>query len=210
MPHAVYPLSQVIGFSLERLCWPGHKVTAVAASAVFRIPVWRHAMHWLGCAPATASNFRKLLATSSAGVVPGGIAEMYLIRPDKEVYKLRDRRGFVRIAVETGWPVIPVIHLGQSQLLRWGPAWLQPLARRCRVSLGFIFGIGNLPLPIPSRKPLMMVVGGALPVRKTARGEEGFDAEVERVLALTVESCESMYSRYAPLYGWGDRPLEIA
>jgi 2-acylglycerol O-acyltransferase 2 len=185
-------------------------VTGVAAGAVFHIPVWRHVMHWIGCAPATAATFRSLLKKSSAGVVPGGIAEMYLIDSEKEVYKLRDRKGFVRIAVETGWPVIPVIHLGQSQLLRWGPAWLQPIARRVRISLGFIFGIGNLPLPIPSRKPLMMVVGGAIPVRHLQRGAQGFDAEVDRVLGLVIDSCESMYARYAPLYGWGHRPLEIA
>jgi 1-acyl-sn-glycerol-3-phosphate acyltransferase len=44
---------------------------------------------------------------------------MYLLQRGAEVIKLADRKGFVRIAVETGAPILPVYHFGQSRMLNW-------------------------------------------------------------------------------------------
>lgn len=53
-------------------------------------------------------------------LVPGGIAEMFLWEEHREVIKIRDRKGFVRIAVEQGVPLVPVYHFGNSRLFRCG------------------------------------------------------------------------------------------
>jgi 2-acylglycerol O-acyltransferase 2 len=71
-PHGVFPLSQMIGTSLTNSAWPGHKTYSVAASAVFKIPLWRHVMTWIGSRPATRKMFKSLLKHGSVGVVPGG------------------------------------------------------------------------------------------------------------------------------------------
>jgi 2-acylglycerol O-acyltransferase 2 len=51
-------------------------------------------------------------------LVPGGIAEMFLWEEHREVIKVRDRKGFVRLAVEQGVPLVPVYHFGNSKLFR--------------------------------------------------------------------------------------------
>lgn len=77
----------------------------------------------------------------------GGIAEMYLVDDHAEVIKIKDRKGFVRVAVEHGTEIIPVYHFGNSQLFKWGPKSWEGLSRKWRVALGFMFGRYNLPLP---------------------------------------------------------------
>jgi Diacylglycerol acyltransferase len=75
-----------------------------------------------GCIPASKSSLHKALkAGSSALVLVGGIAEMFMLERDKEVIMLRKRRGFVRAAIEAGVPILPVYYFGQSKLLSFGP-----------------------------------------------------------------------------------------
>jgi 1-acyl-sn-glycerol-3-phosphate acyltransferase len=54
---------------------------------------------------------------------------MFMIDEEKEIIKLRDRKGFVRIAVEAGADIVPCYHFGNSMLFRWGPKCLEPYAR---------------------------------------------------------------------------------
>lgn len=55
--------------------------------------------------------------------------------------------------------LVPVYHLGQSQLLTfWGP---EKLSRRWRASIGIFWGAWGLPLP--RRHPIISLVGAPIP-----------------------------------------------
>eukprot|EP00878_Enallax_costatus_P007622 GHUV01007981.1.p1 GENE.GHUV01007981.1~~GHUV01007981.1.p1 ORF type:complete len:298 (+),score=73.54 GHUV01007981.1:1660-2553(+) len=207
-PHGVFPLSQLIAVSLTDI-WPNHFIYSIAADAVFHIPLWKHVMTWIGALPATAHNFRKLLQKGSVGLIPGGIAEMFMVEDDREVIKLLDRKGFVRIAVEMGTPLVPCYHFGNSRLFRWGPKSWEQAARRHRVALGFLCGRWGLPFALPNRVPLMMVVGGPIPTKQTPRDDPNFDAVVDEAHAKLVEAMQQLYDKYKGEYGWADRPLVI-
>lgn len=88
-----------------------------------------------------------LLYSRCCVVDAGGIAEMYILEEHAETVKIKDRKGFVRIAVEKGVPIVPVYHFGNSQLFRWGPKSWEKAARKWRMAVGFIRGRWNLPLP---------------------------------------------------------------
>ncbi len=129
-PHGVFPVSELLCISLMMRLWPALRVYSIAASSVFSVPVWRHIMCWTGARPATRHWFRWLLARGSVSLVPGGIAEMFLWEAGREVIKARDRKGFVRLAVEAGVPLVPVYHFGNSQLFRCaagGPVGALPM-----------------------------------------------------------------------------------
>lgn len=55
---------------------PGRNVYALAASAVFYLPGYRHFMNWVGCKPASRQNLAALLQHGAVAVTMGGIAEM--------------------------------------------------------------------------------------------------------------------------------------
>ncbi|GBF98193.1 diacylglycerol acyltransferase type 2 [Raphidocelis subcapitata] len=210
VPHSVFPLSQLIATSLGADAWQGHKVYSIAADSVFSIPLWRHVFTWVGARPATARQFKRLLKKGSVGLIPGGIAEMFLSRaPEADVVKLADRKGFVRVAVETGTPLVPIYHFGAWDLCRWvAPRSWQALSRRWRVSMGFV--LGRYGLPLPHRVPLFMAVGAPIPVPKIAPSEPGFADAVDAAHAALLASTRDLYNRYRAHYpGYENRELVI-
>lgn len=201
-PHGVYPLSQLLAVSLNPKRWPGLRVHSVGASVLFRVPLWRHFLGWLGVRPATRRSFTRLLQEKgSVKVNPGGIAEMFLLDKEREVIKIRERKGFVRIAVEHGIPLLPVWHYGNSSMLHFGPKFMEDVSRRCRMSLGFIFGRCGLPLPFKVK--LHMVVGDLVPVRCLPRHHPEFEQAVDEAHAAYMEALSELYYRHRE----DDRPL---
>jgi 2-acylglycerol O-acyltransferase 2 len=146
----------------------------------------------------------------SVGLMVGGIAEMFMIRKDHERIKLKDRKGFVRIAVEHGVDLIPCYMFGVNQCLDFGPPWLQRLSRRLRASLGVIYGVWGL--PIPRRVPIFKVTGKPLVVGPPMRKDHPeFAARVDELHALFCVEIERLYYAHRETYGHGfeNKPLVI-
>lgn len=146
----------------------------------------------------------------SVGLMVGGIAEMFMIRKDHERIKLKDRKGFVRIAVEHGVDLIPCYMFGVNQCLDFGPPWLQRLSRRLRASLGVIYGVWGL--PIPRRVPIFKVTGKPLVVGPPMRKDHpDFAARVDELHALFCVEIERLYYAHREKYGHGfeNKPLVI-
>jgi 2-acylglycerol O-acyltransferase 2 len=208
-PHGVYPMGPLVAGTLMQTLFPDWSIYSVAASSVFKIPLWRHFISWIGSRPATSKNFKALLQKGSVAVIVGGIAEMFMQHPHKERVLLKTRKGFVRVAIETGADgIVPVYHFGNSQTLDFGPEWLSTFSRKIRASFGFLYGRWGLPLP--RRVPIMMVTGTPIPVPHLAKDHPEYAAAVEEVHAKVMQATQDLYDKYKGLYGWEDRPLEIS
>lgn len=60
-------------------------------------------------------NISRLLgAGQSCALIPGGVREIQFMGPGKEVAYLSRRRGFVRMAIRFGAPLVPVFVFGQT------------------------------------------------------------------------------------------------
>jgi 2-acylglycerol O-acyltransferase 2 len=183
-------------------------IYGLGASVLFWIPGYYHFMTWIGVQPASKKNFYRLLKKGWVAVIVGGIAEMFMMRDDKEQIYLRERKGMVRMAVETGHDIVPIYHFGNTQVLSFGPAWLKHLSRRLRASVGMMYGRFGLPIPRPAE--IMMacgppvVAGPGMP-----KDHPDFLRTVDEVHQQLVDAMQKLYDDHRGMYGWADRPLII-
>lgn len=86
-------------------------------------------------------------------------------------------------------PSPPFLHAappGQSQVLSFGPSWLQGASRKLRASIGIMYGVLGLPIPRPA--PIYMVSGKPVPVPRGVdkADKPAFDAAVDKLLEVCV------------------------
>uniref|UniRef100_A0ACD5XX00 Uncharacterized protein n=1 Tax=Avena sativa TaxID=4498 RepID=A0ACD5XX00_AVESA len=115
MPLGLWVLAAHVGFM------PITKMKILASSAAFYVPFQRHIWTWLGLIPASKENFYSYLGAGySCAVVPGGLREMLHMDHEQhsEVACIRSRKGFIRIAMQTGCPLVPVFCFGQGERTR--------------------------------------------------------------------------------------------
>lgn len=205
-PHGVIPIGPVLGGSVVDQIFPRMVVRSISASNMFRLPLYKHFMTWMGAQPATKENFLRILGEHSAGVVTGGLAEMYMCESDRERVLL-SRSGFIRVALEAGANLVPVYHFGTTQTLDMVGKSLQSISRRTGIS--FLFHYGRFGLPLPYRIPLMMALGKPIPVTKMDPKDPRFDDEVKRLQGLFIIGMTEVYNTFRTMYGWGDKELSV-
>jgi 1-acyl-sn-glycerol-3-phosphate acyltransferase len=125
----------------------------------FRVPVWRDLLTHFGAVDGTRRNCRTLMrAGESLLVFPGGAREVF--KHKREKYRLiwKERVGFVRLAVQFGYPIVPLAAVGaeecydilvdSDELLQTpiGPL-LRQVAPRPEEIPPLVAGIGPLPRP---------------------------------------------------------------
>ena len=90
---------------------------ALADSAHFKIPVWRDILSQnFGVVEASRRNCGTLMKQGESLVVyPGGAREICKKRGEQYVLKWADRKGFVRMAMEYGYDIIPVAAVGAEE-----------------------------------------------------------------------------------------------
>ena len=150
-PHGVLPFGGVYGLITH------YDVHVLTASACFYIPGVRDVLLHCGMSEVTKQVFINILQSgSSVGVCPGGARESMLIYPDKDVIYLKHRKGFVRVAMQTSTPLVPVYTFGETTSFRQShnAVW-QAISNQLKQTLGF-----NIPLiALPQRCSLTTVIG---------------------------------------------------
>ena len=214
-PHGVFPFGQWL--SVPSSCDANADATDAAvlaalptrmrggvASVLLRVPMLRHLMAWAGMAPAGKATVSRLLARGvSVVLIPGGIAEIFESRPEREVVLLRRRHGFVRAALAAGVPLVPIYCFGNTAAFRCArlPERVAALSRALRVGLICFWGRAGLPLPY--RTKLLVAVG---PPLAPVPGES-----VEALHARYCEALTALFDRHKARLGpdWAHKQLHI-
>jgi hypothetical protein len=216
-PHGLFPVAQWLTLPLTCSCAraPSAAERAVAAtfcmplrgamaSVLLHVPLVRHVFRWVGNVPASRGVLEALLrGGTSVVLVPGGIAEGFLSSFDEERVVLSERKGFVRLALAAGVPLVPIYCFGNTRCfrVRAPPPAVRKLLRRLRITMELFWGRAFLPLPFRAR--ITVVVGTPL---HAARGES-----VDSLHARYCVALRALFDKHKRCAGpeWADKQLHI-
>lgn len=193
-------------------------------------PIFRELVLGLGMASASARSISTLLSQSNDRDHPsnkdgytsnavmllvGGAQEAFHSRPNNYRLVLKERKGFVRIAIKCGASLVPVFSFGELDLFDQVPnppgsklRWFQetfkrytgvsPIVVNGRGLFQYSFGV------VPRRKPLTTVVGAPIPVEKrnnpTAKDIDEVHAKFCKELCNLFDTHKSKYIAHAERY----------
>lgn len=187
------------------------------------------ALKVLGFKTVDSKTFTQTLnAGRSVGIVPGGIAEMFTCTTNsgnnnggEEVLVVKSRKGFVKIALQTGAQIIPCYCFGNSKLFHTPhgngddngkgkgagglSSSLASLSRSLRMSIILFWGRWGLPVPL--RVPLLTVVGRPI---QCPQMTEPSPEMVNEYHNIYMRETKRIFEKYKNAYGWKEKQLVFA
>ena len=168
---------------------------------------------WVGGQPVDRKTFKaRLQRSESLAFVPGGVQEVTLMdpaKPDDILMYLRSRKGFIKMALQHGSPIVPVFvfHLDGSYNY-WLPRGrlLAQVSRKIGFVPLFFTGRFGIPFFIPKPKKLHVVCGKPIEVPLE---EEVSPESVDKYHSIFLQEFTALYDRHKHDAGYSKRKLVI-
>jgi Diacylglycerol acyltransferase len=213
-PHGVFPYGNI----LSMIAFPamfGQNFRGLASSAALRPPVFKQILRSIGVIDASRKVAHKALQQNeSLGISTGGVAEVFETNEDDECVLLKERVGLIKLAIRTGADIVPCYVFGNTKLLGcWagegvpsGRYLLERISRKLGFALILVYG--RFLLPVPWRKPVLGVMGKAIPTHHL-QCDEPTSEQIETIQTILLDEMEALFDRYKQLYGWEEKKLII-
>jgi 2-acylglycerol O-acyltransferase 2 len=149
-------------------------------------------------------------------LIVGGAAESLEARPGRFKLVLKNRKGFIRVALETGTSLVPVFSFGENEVFF---ALENPENSRLRRFQNVIKKHFHFGLPVisgrgvfnysfgllPHRKPMHTVIGAPIKVTKNAAPTT---ADIEALHALYISKLNELFEEHKHKY-LTDKTIEL-
>ncbi|KAF2903889.1 hypothetical protein ILUMI_02284 [Ignelater luminosus] len=195
-PHGIFPMGPFASFaaSANGFCklFPNHVPHPLTLKFNFFLPLLRDLALSLGMCSVSAKSMNSLLNDPAGGkaaiLMVGGAEEAYYCRPGNYTIVLKKRKGFVKIALQNGSPLVPVFTFGEinvfNQLANPKGSVVRSVQDWFKRVIGVVpvipFGRGHS--FIPFRTPLVTIIGKPI--------------EVEKTVNPTQEQIETLHARF--------------
>lgn len=206
-PHGIMCVGGFVSFStsscgFEEL-YPGMRSWLAILAGLFRLPLFREYLLYAGLAPVSKPSLENLLTRSGKGnavvIVIGGAEESLFAIPGVNVVVMRQRKGFVRVALEFGADLVPVYSFGENELFRQVVLSEGSLGRKLQDLFKKIMGFapclffGERWVCLPFRSPVTTVVGSPICVPK---GTPATEKEVDHYHGLYMEALSKLFHEH--------------
>jgi 2-acylglycerol O-acyltransferase 2 len=208
-PHDVLPVG-IAGFHRE-VSGLNKDITGCLSSACFSVPLMRHMYTWLKCGNVSKKSLVKALdAGKSVVICPGGAQEVAYMESDDEIILfIKSRFGLVKLALQSGTPIIPSFCFGQRKTYSFWVPRHEGMQRLCR-KFGFIpvvfFGYFGIPLAPPKPAELALVCGAPIQVPKI---DNPTKEDLQKFQTILITEMERIFEENKALHGMGDCCLKI-
>ncbi|XP_031564445.1 2-acylglycerol O-acyltransferase 2-like [Actinia tenebrosa] len=215
-PHGLISEGAVVAIQSDALRFrdkfPGIEPHMTVHSFLLKAFLYRDILMSLGFVDVSKDSLKYALTKLGPGhsviLVVGGAAEIADCHPDVYRLTLKNRKGFIRVALETGSSLVPVLGFGQNNIYShvWkGPGtlywhlqhWLNETTAQYWFRFSFYCCYGFLGV-LPWHTPINVVVGSPIEVSKQASPTE---EEVNRLHARYLEEVKTLFNSFRDKYG---------
>jgi 2-acylglycerol O-acyltransferase 2 len=226
-PHGIISHGAFLAFGTEGLgfgeLFPGITNSLLTLESNFGIPFYREYLLFCGVRSVSERSIDRLLRTGgtdghgkgrSATIVIGGGREALLANPGRMTLILKNRRGFVRMAQQTGADLVPVLAFGENELYeQHTPAtdtFVHDLQlwslKNWRYTVPLLRSILRMHL-MPRRYPLNIVVGE--PVSVVPSPGEAEPKETDRAHAAYCEALQQLWDAHKDRFATAEGREEL-
>lgn len=206
-PHGIMSVGAFACFSTESCgfieTFPGVRSCLAVLSGLFRIPLFREYLMCAGLYPVSKPSLRHLLSKSGKGnavvIVIGGAAESLAATPGINTVVMKQRKGFVKVALEYGADLVPVYSFGENELFHQVIFTEGSVGRRLQDLFKKIVGfapcifVGERLTWLPYRNPVTTVVGSPISVPMSPLPSE---KEVDYYHGLYMEALTKLFHEH--------------
>ncbi|KAH8885149.1 DAGAT-domain-containing protein [Thozetella sp. PMI_491] len=218
-PHGIISHGAFAAFATEGLGFsekfPGITNSLLTLDSNFRIPFYRDYLLRMGLRSVSKESIGNLLTRGGLNnegmgravtIVVGGARESLEAQPGTLHLILKERKGFIKLAIRTGADLVPVLAFGENDLYDQVSPQAHPgihrlqmfVLRTLRFTLPFLHGRGIFNYDaglMPYRRPLNIVVGRPIKVAQASAGNVD-PAEVDRLHQEYVTELEKIWDTY--------------
>jgi 2-acylglycerol O-acyltransferase 2 len=181
-PHGIISIAAVANLvweassASERV---GVEYRVATVSFNFMLPVWRDIIMGLGFVDASRESVEYLLKhDKSVMIVIGGAREALYANPGSTELVLKDRQGFVKLALKHGASLVPVFHFGENELYTQARS---PFVRRMQE---LAIKLTGFTIPLFNGRGIINYDYGKYHIRPVLLGYESCDMFTERLAKL--------------------------
>ncbi|KAF2880669.1 hypothetical protein ILUMI_25508 [Ignelater luminosus] len=200
-PHGILPIGPFSAFGSSwggfQELFPNHTPHLLTLRHNFLMPALRELILSTGMCSASANSLNYLLGYPGGGkaiaLVVGGAAEAFNCKPGQYKIILKKRKGFVKIALKNGTPLVPVISFGETDLYNQVDNPKGSLIRCIQDKLKDVTGIA---FALPVGCGLFQYSFGIIPLRRRISTIIGRPIEVKRVSNPTQEQVDELHAEF--------------
>ncbi|VVU95403.1 Diacylglycerol acyltransferase [seawater metagenome] len=193
-------------FEEKKMCFAG-------ASIIFKIPFVRELCLALGVIDASEKNIIKALKNNiSVGINIDGIAGVLACKPGKDAVVLKNRKGFIKLALKAGVSIIPIYQFGLVDNYNTRLDFLKPIQvffhkyLKCGLPIFFTNNYGFLPYRNPK---LNIVLGKPIEIKEKDYGKNNDEYIVDKYHDLYIKELTTLYNKWKGQFGFENREIEI-